>query len=92
MVLLEQPVRGSAAYSKNGQIRPTALLVKERSDAAKYKAQAGKVKAQAEQDKDKRKLKRPKRKPDRVSMTISKVSKKSWRRKQMISRSTRPYK
>ena len=51
-------MRGSAAYSKNDQIRPAALLVKERSDAAKYKAQAGKVKAQAEQDKDKRKLNR----------------------------------
>ena len=51
MVLLEQPVRGSAAYSKNDQIRPAALLAKERADAAKYKAQAGKVKVQAEQDK-----------------------------------------
>ena len=73
MVSLEQPVRGSAAYEKNDQIRPAALLVKEFADAAKYKAQAGKVKAQAEQDKVKRKLNRPKRKPDRVSMTISKV-------------------
>ena len=51
MVSLEQPVRGSAAYEKNDQIRPAALLVKEFADAAKYKAQAGKVKAQAEQDK-----------------------------------------
>ena len=81
MVLLEQPVRGSAVYPKNDQTRPAALLVKERSDAAKFKARAGKVKAQAEQDKDKRKLNRTKRKPDRVSRTISKVSKKSWRRK-----------
>ena len=77
MVLLEQRVRGSAAYSKNDQNRPAALLVKERSDAAKYKAQAGKVKAQAEQDKDKRKLNRTKRKPDIVSRTISKVSKRA---------------
>ena len=67
MVSLEQPVRGSAAYEKNDQIRPAALLVKEFADAAKYKAQAGKVKAQAEQDKDKRKLNRKKRKPDIVS-------------------------
>ena len=51
MVSLEQPVRGSAAYEKNDQIKPAALLVKEFADAAKYKAQAGKVKAQAEQDK-----------------------------------------
>ena len=51
MVSLEQPVRGSAAYEKNDQIRPAALLVKEFADAAKYKAQAGKVKVQAEQDK-----------------------------------------
>ena len=52
MVLLEQPIRGSAAYAKNDQIRPAALLVKERAEAAMYKAQAaGKVKAQAEQDK-----------------------------------------
>jgi hypothetical protein len=43
------------------------------------KAQAGKVEAQAEQDKVK--LKRTKRKPDRVTRTISKLSKKSWRRK-----------
>jgi len=76
MVLLEQPVRGSAAYSENDQIRPTALLVKERADAAKYKARAGKVKAQAEQVKDKRKLNRTKRKPDRVPRTISKSVKK----------------
>ena len=48
---LEQPVRGSAAYEKNDQIRPAALIVKEFADAAKYKAQAGKVKAQAEQEK-----------------------------------------
>jgi hypothetical protein len=33
MVLLEQPVRGSAAYSNNDQARPAALLVKERADA-----------------------------------------------------------
>ena len=77
MVLLEQPVRGSAVYSKNDQTRPAALLVKERSDAAKFKARAGKVIAQAEQDKDKRKLNRTKRKPDRVSRTITKVSKRA---------------
>ena len=51
MVSLEQPVRGSAAYEKNDQIRPAALLVKEFADAAKYKAQAEQDKAQAEQDK-----------------------------------------
>ena len=49
MVLLEQPVRGSAAYEKTDQIRPADVLVKERADASKYQAQAGKVKAQAEQ-------------------------------------------
>ena len=81
MVSLEQLVRGSAAYEKNDQIRPAALLVKEFADAAKYKAQAGKVKVQAEQDKGKRKLNRKKRKPDIVSWKISKVSKKSWQRK-----------
>jgi hypothetical protein len=52
MVLLEQPIRGSAAYEKDDQIRrPAALLDKEFADAAKYRAQAGKVEAQAEQDK-----------------------------------------
>ena len=79
MVSLEQPVRGSAAYEKNDQIRPAALLVKEFADAAKYKAQAGKVKAQAE--KEKRKLKRSKRKPDRVPQDNIEIVKKSWRRK-----------
>ena len=71
MVLLEQPVWGSATYSKNDQIRPAALLAKEHADAAKYKAQAEKVKVQAEQDKAQTEW--TKRKPDRVSRTISKV-------------------
>ena len=51
MVLLEQPVRGSAAYVRDDQIRPADVFVKERADASKYQAQAGKVKAQTEQDK-----------------------------------------
>ena len=73
---LEQPVRGPAAYEKNDQIRPAALLVKEFADAAKYKAQAGKVNIKRKLNRTKRKLNRTKRKPDRVPRTISKFVKK----------------
>jgi hypothetical protein len=72
IVLLEQPKRGSAAYAKNEQTRQTALLFKERADAAKYKAQPENLK---------RKLKRTKRKLGRVYWTKSKVSKTIWKRK-----------
>ena len=41
MVSLEQPVRGSAAYEKNDQIRPAALLVKEFADAAQSSSWKG---------------------------------------------------
>ena len=65
MVLLGQPVRGSAAYSGCFACQGTHRC---------SKAQAGKVKAQAKQDKAQ--AERTKRKPDRVPRTISKVSQK----------------
>ena len=79
MVSLEQPVRGSAAYEKNDQIRPAALLVKEFADAAKYKAQAGKVKAQAEQDKAKAEQDKAQA-GQSFQDNIESVTKKCWRR------------
>jgi hypothetical protein len=73
VVLMEQPVRGSKAYTKNEQLTQAAQFVKERADAAKYKEQAEKDKQQAENDKAQAEKDKAQAKRDKAQATERKT-------------------